>query len=212
MHLYTHRTLAALSESTLIVCALSVKVLMERFCCHQLFACGDTNNRMANRRSTMRAVSRNLVFSKKSSFSVHAPMEARNASRVLSPCRRGVLLFVLHLNSAPAILATWTRGEMRFSISPSLLSLSVSRFPPLSSSSSLPLLPAISFSRSFFLPLVSRSHRRWSFRTRGDTSRPWRTCSPRATSILTHPRCKSTNAFCASGTHAIQRALLRWVP
>lgn len=130
-------------------------------------------------------------------------------SRVLSSYRQGVLLFVLHFNSAPAIFATWTRGGTRFSTFPlpSLLPLFLVFLIFLS----LSLYPSPPLPRALSSFCSSPSHRRWSFRTRGDTSRPWRTCSPRATSILTHPQCKSTNAFCASGTHAIQRVLLRWV-
>lgn len=175
-----------------------------KVCCHQLFY-GDTNNRMVNWRNTVR--SRNLE-----SFSVHAPMKARNVACPLvipSSC----YLFCTLI----ARLQSLQRGheERHFSTFLLLLSLSLSLYPflvfllflslSLSPFSPLPHSRALSFFCS------SPSHRRWSFRTRGDTSRPWRTCSPRVTSILTHPRCKSTNAFCASGTHAIQRVLLRWV-
>lgn len=204
-----------LNESTLIVCAFLIKDLMERFA---VISYSPTAIQTIKWWIDVTQCGREISYSQRNRLACTRPWR-RVTSRVLLPCRWGVLLFVLHFNSAPVILATWTRGEMSalslpLFLSPSLFSLSffVSCFLLfLFFSLTLPCCFILALFLSSACLAPSRSHRRWSFRTRGDTSRPWRTCSPRATSILTHPRCKSTNAFCASGTHAIQRGLLRWV-
>ena len=65
---------------------------------------------------------REISYSQRNRLACTRPWR-RVTSRVLLPCRLGVLLFVLHFNSTPVILATWTRGEMSVLFPPPPLSL-----------------------------------------------------------------------------------------
>jgi hypothetical protein len=74
---------------------------------------------------------REISYSQRNHLACTRPWR-RVTSRVLSPYRWGLLLFVLHFNSAPAILVTWRNVSLHFSFSLSLfldflfLSLSLS--------------------------------------------------------------------------------------
>lgn len=141
------------NESTLIVCALSVKVLMERFA---VISHSPAAIRTIEWRIDVTQCGREISYSQRKRLTCTRPWR-RVTSRVLSPCRREVLLFVLHFNSAPATLATWTRGETRFTISPPplFLSLFVSCFHlsfSFSPSSSLPHSRALSLFLSSACP------------------------------------------------------------
>lgn len=141
------------NESTLIVCALSVKVLMERFA---VISHSPAAIRTIEWRIDVTQCGREISYSQRKRLTCTRPWR-RVTSRVLSPCRREVLLFVLHFNSAPATLATWTRGETRFTISPPPLFLSLSLFLVfifLFLSLPLPRCLILALFLSFFLPLV----------------------------------------------------------
>lgn len=84
---------------------------------------------------------REILYSQRNHLACTRPWR-RVTSRVLSPYRWGLLLFVLHFNSAPAILVTWRNVSLHFSFFLVFLFLYLSLF-------------CLILSRSFFLLLVS---------------------------------------------------------
>lgn len=141
-------------------------------CCHQPFIMDMDNIERRRDITVWSRYDREILDSQRNRLVACTRLWRRVTSRVLSPCYQGVLLFVLHFNSTP--VRSLQRGHAKERVSPYIFFSPLSLFVfCLFCSLCLSYFPSPRRLSSFLFSVnLSHSYRRWSSRTRGDTSFP----------------------------------------